>query len=165
MKRSNIFVVRLFFLGLCIFLTGCATDKVAWDLVEYMNQGILSIAELERRPLERYASVRGENYTTDQRIYMALKEEIIPEYKRFLDLLTQIKPKTEEMRKLHWIYVQGTNSIYRGFKIKMIGLKKGDEDLIRVANEEIEEGRIKNEKWRTELMALYEDHGIRQVDK
>ena len=165
LKSCNIFQVRGFIGGVFFFLAGCVADNVAWDLMTYMNQGILSIAELERRPLERYALVRGEHYTTDQRVYTALEEDIIPEYKRFLDLLQQIEPKTEEVRKLHWVYIQGSKCIYRGFKIKMIGLENGDEVLIRWANEEIEKGRKENEKWRMELMSLYKAHGIEQEDK
>lgn len=162
LQSCCIFQALAFIAGVFFFLPACVVDNVAWDLMTYMNQGILNIAELERRPLERYALVRGEYYTTDQRIYTALKEDIIPEYKRFLDLLQQIEPKTEEVRKLHWVYIQGAKSIYRGFKIKMIGLEKGDEVLVGWANEEIERGRKQNEKWRKELAALHEAHGIEQ---
>ena len=53
-------------LVVCFFLIGCATDKVAWDLVNYVNQDILGIAELERRPLERYALARKDKHATEQ---------------------------------------------------------------------------------------------------
>jgi len=147
-------------LVVCFFLLGCATDNVAWDLVNYVNQDILGIAELERRPLERYAVARAETHPTQQGLYNVLKEEVLPEYKRFLKLLKQIEPKTEEVRKLHHIYICGTECIYRGFKTKMAGLEKKDELIIRAANEEIERGRIKNEKWRRELLTLFAAHRI-----
>jgi hypothetical protein len=147
-------------LVVCFFLLGCATDKVAWDLVNYVNQDILGIAELERRPLERYALAREDKHATEQKVYKVLKEDVLPEYKRFFNLLKQIEPKTEEVRKLHHIYIRGTECIYRGFRIKMAGLEKKDELIIRAANEEIERGRIKNEKWRRELLALFKEHGI-----
>ena len=147
-------------LVVCFFLLGCATDKVAWDLVNYVNQDILGIAELERRPLERYALAREDNHATEQKVYNVLKEDVLPEYKRFFNLLKQIEPETEEVRKLHHIYIRGTECIYRGFRTKMAGLEKKDELIIRAANEEIERGRIKNEKWRRELLALFKEHGI-----
>jgi len=160
------FLALLFFGGLlCFFLVSCVTDKVARDLVDYVNQGILSIAELERSSLERYASVRGKNYTTDQRVYEALRDDVIPQYKRFLELLREINPNTEEVRKLHGIYIRGAEDIYRGFKKKMFGLEKKDEHLIRLANEQIEKGREENEKWRRELLALNKAHGIKQEDE
>ena len=144
-------------LGVCFLLLGCATDKVAWDLVDYVNQDLLGIAQLERRPLERYALARRD---TEQRLSKVLKEDVLPEYKRFLALLRQIKPETEEVRRLHQIYIRGTEYIYRGFKTKMLALEKEDENLVRAANDEIEKGRNINEKWRRELLALFESHGI-----
>jgi hypothetical protein len=147
-------------LAVCLFFQGCATDKVAWDLVNYVNQDILGISELERRPLERYALVRKDRHATDQSMFKVLKEDVIPEYRRFLHLLKQIEPETKEVRKLHYIYIRGTECIYKGFKIKMAGLERKDEIIIWAANEEIERGRIKNENWRRELLALFEAHGI-----
>ena len=76
-------------LVVCFFLLGCATDKVAWDLVNYVNQDILGIAELERRPLERYALAREDNHATEQKVYNVLIDDVLPEYKRFFILLKQ----------------------------------------------------------------------------
>jgi hypothetical protein len=159
------FLSLLFFGGLGFFLFSCATDKVARDLVIYVNQGILGIAELERSSLKRYASVRGENYTTDQRVYEALRDDVIPQYKRFLDLLREIKPETEEIRRLHGIYIRGAEYLCKGFKTKMLGLEKKDEHLIRLGNEQIEKGREENERWRNELLALNKAHNIKQEDE
>ncbi len=162
MKRGMPFLPLLFFGGLGFLVFGCATDKVAKDLVTYVNQGILDIAELERSSLDRYAAVRGENYTTDQRVYEALRDDVIPQYKRFLDLLREIKPETEEVRKLHGIYIQGAECLYNGFKTKMLGLEKKDEYLIGLGNEQIEKGRQENERWRNALIALNKAHNIKQ---
>ncbi len=154
------FILTQTLLGVCFFLFACATDKVAWDLVDYVNQDILGIAELERRPLERYTSARGDKDFTEQKLYKALKEDVLPEYKRFYDLLKEIKPKTKEVRRLHYIYIRGTEYIYRGLKTKMIGLEKKDEIIIRSANCEIAKGKEKNKIWRRGLVALFEEHGI-----
>lgn len=165
MKKSNTCLVALFCWGVCFFLLGCVAHEVTLDLIDYVNQGILGIADLEKRSLERYGSVTGKNYTTDERVYKALKHEVIPEYKRFLELLRGINPKTDEVKKLHGIYIRGAQYLYRGFKTKMLGLEKEDEHLIRAGNEQIEKGRIENEKWRKTLMGLYEKYGIAEKEE
>ena len=119
----------LLLLGGIFLLLNCTTDRVTWELTEYVNQDILHIAELEKRSLGRYAAARGEHYTTDENLYHVLKEEVIPEYKRFLGLLRNIQPETEEVKALHYMYVRGTENIYRGFKLKMLGLETNDELL------------------------------------
>ena len=154
------FILTQTVLVVCFFHLGCATDNVAWDLVDYVNQDILGIAELERRPLDRYALARADDHATDQRLSKVLKEDVLPEYTRFLQLLKQIEPKTEEVRQLHYIYICGTEYIYRGFKTKVVGLERKDELIIRAANEKIEKGRGENERWRRELLALFEEYGI-----
>ena len=67
-----------FLLCIIIIFSGCASDKsyvggkltsgpAAADIVNYVNQGLISIAELEEKSLESYASVTGENATTDKK--------------------------------------------------------------------------------------------------
>ena len=125
---------------LCFFFCGCATDKVGMDLVEYVNQGILSISGLEIHALKRYAAVTGKNYTTEDRVYQALKDEVIPEYKRFEHLLGKIHPKTEEVGELHGVYLKGAAYLLEGFKMKMLALETNQKPLMRTANEKIEKG-------------------------
>ena len=152
-------------MGVCLFLVCCASNKAGLELVNYVNQGILGIADLERISLEHYASVTGKNYTTDQRVYDALKDQVIPVYKRFLDGLRDISPKDQALKKLHGIYIRGAELLYSGFKMKMLGIEKKDKNLIILSNEKIEKGRVENERWRKELMALSKQHGVAEEKK
>ena len=80
-------------------LIGCAAHPVAVDLANYVNHGVLRIAELEQKSLERYASVTGENYKSDREVYDALKDRVIPLYTRFTHELRKIRPETDEVKK------------------------------------------------------------------
>src|SRR4030042_3033384 len=109
MARGRISVIASIFL-ICLWITGCASNlggrgivagSGAKDLVNYANQGILNIAELERKSLERYASVIGENYTTDQRVHEEFRDFVIPHYKRFLDGLRKIMPENQEIKTVN----------------------------------------------------------------
>ena len=144
---------------------GCATTRESKDLVNYVNQGVLNIAELERRSLEQYASVTGGNYTTDQRVYEVLRDEVVPLYKRFVDGLRNIQPETEDVKKLHRTYLMGAQQLYEGFKEKMYGIEIGNERIIRSGNEKIEQGRVENEKWRNELEALAKKYKVKEAKK
>ena len=161
MKKIYIVLFLLFFSTLFLFSISYADDeKVPLDLVNYVNQGLLNIAELEKRSLEQYSSVIGENFTTEERVYKALKDDVIPLYKRFVDLLREISPKTKEVRKVHRIYIRGAEFLYDGFKLKMLGLEKKDNDIVIMANKKIEKGREEVKRWRLELIELYKKHGV-----
>lgn len=143
---------------LCAALGGCATDRAAIEMVAYVNQDVLRIAELERRPLERYASVTGDNYRSDQAVREALADFVVPYYGRFVDQLLLIRPEDEELKRLHGIYIQGAWLIYSGFKTKLIGLESGDPIIVRAGNREIEEGQTKTRQWREGLNRLGEKY-------
>ncbi len=165
MKKRNTYLFLPVFLGLFLFTGSCATNRVSHDLVEYVNQGILGIVELEERCLTSYASVIGKNYTTAERVYKALKNDVIPQYGRFVELLREISPETEEVMKLHRIYVRGAEYLLSGFKAKMVGIETKQEPLITTANRQIEKGRIETEKWRRELMNMYQRYGVVEKKK
>lgn len=154
----------LLVLWLVIFVTGCVTNTITMDLAEYVNQGILNISSLEKRAFVSYSSVTGENYTSDQAVYEALKDEVIPIYERFVYLLKKVECPEEEIKQIHVIYIEGSETIERGFKIKLNGLEQSNESSIIKGNEEIIKGYAITEKWRGELLKLYEKYGVRQVD-
>lgn len=155
--------INLYMLA-ALLLVGCAgTDKVGVDLVEYVNQDILGIAQLETRALSRYAAVIGPNYANDRILLTTLNEEVIPLYKRFLDLLRKVNPREDEIRQLHGVYISGAQDLYEGFKIIRTGLETNDPTLIRIANRKIASGRRETERWRTQLMHLYETHGVKSA--
>jgi len=150
---------------LFIFTWSCATNKVSRDLIDYVNQGILGVVELEKRALKGYAFVVGKNFTTAERVYEALKNDVVPQYGRFVVLLREINPETEEVMKLHRIYVRGAEYLLSGFKAKMVGIQTKQEPLITAANRQIEKGRVETEKWRRELMEMYKRYGIVEKKK
>ncbi|MDB9822435.1 hypothetical protein OAC89_01910 [Deltaproteobacteria bacterium] len=155
---------------ICVFLAGCTSDRfgsgsfttgsAAKELVNYVNQGILRIEELEKRSLESYASVTGENYTTDERAYEELKDVVIPIYKRFLDGLKSINPENEDIKRVHGIYIRGAESMYDGFKTKMLGIENKNEPIKIQGNEKIVYGREEIERWQLELEALCKEQGV-----
>jgi hypothetical protein len=157
---SSVFRSLLSSVLVFLFLVGCATDPVATDLAGYLNQGVMNIAELERKALDRYAAVTGNNYTSDESVYNALKDHVIPLYRRFLEGLRNLRPETNEVRDLNRLYVQAAQSMYDGFKLKMVGIEQNETNIVIAGNQKIEEARIQSEKWRSELTALANKHDL-----
>jgi len=151
--------VQLFFS--CFILTGCAENKIAPDLVGYVNFGILDISSLEAEALKKYASVTGDNYTSDSAVYETLKNDVIPVYNKFLEMLKKIRAQTDEVEQLHAIYVQGAETMYKGFVAKKQALEKKDESKLIYANGQIEKGRAETERWRGKLLELCKGYGVK----
>lgn len=161
MRRFSIFIA-LILIGFFNTSSVYANEKVAMDLINYVNQELHNIAAIEKRSLEQYAAVIGKNYTTDERVYKILKKEVIPLYNRFYALLKSINPKTIEVKELHQIYVQAAGNIIEGFKIKMLGLEIKDDSIIVRGNRKIEKGRVGVDEWKEQLIELCDKNGVTQ---
>ncbi|MFC1839072.1 hypothetical protein ACFL1N_05815, partial [Thermodesulfobacteriota bacterium] len=107
-----------------------------------------------------YASVTGENYTTDEKVYEALKDFVIPTYSRFVDNLRNITTEIEDIRRVHGIYIRAAESILEGFKTKMLGIENNDDGIIIQGNKKIEQGSLEIQKWRAELDKLFVEQGV-----
>jgi len=160
--RRNSILNALILIGFFHISSVGASEKVAMDLINYVNQGLHNIAAIEKESLEQYAAVIGENYTTDERVYKILKEEVLPLYNRFYVLLKEIEPKTIEVRELHQIYVKAAGNIYEGFRIKKLGLEVKDDSVIVRGNRKIEKGRVGVDKWKEQLIELCNENGVTQ---
>jgi hypothetical protein len=135
-------------------LISCSGGKISKDIVSYINQDLINISGLENLALTHYAAVTGDHYTSDQEVCAALKENVIPYYKRFLELLRAISPEDPELIRVHTLYIYGATDIYNGFKAKMIGLEGKDEALVLLANRQIESGARQVDQWRVALYQL-----------
>jgi hypothetical protein len=144
---------------------GCAVDPKKEDLANYVNHDMLSIAQIEVVAFERYAAVTGKNYTSDQAVYTALRDEVIPIYKRFSHLLNQIRPEDEEVARAHGLYLKGSRKILKGFELKLSGIAGKDESVILLGNKKIDEGLRDDLKWREQIMALKEERGLKAANR
>jgi len=161
----------IIFICIITIFSNCASDKnytggklipgpAANDIVKYVNQGLIAIAELEQRSLEGYASVTGENATTDKKLFEMLRDFVVPTYKRFLNSLRNIPLENQEVRQVHTTYIKAAESTLEGFQTIMLGSENNDETVIKQGNKKLEEGRVGIDKWRAELDELSKKHGV-----
>ncbi|MCK4390756.1 MAG: hypothetical protein KAV83_11055 [Desulfobacterales bacterium] len=162
MKRIAFFVTCVV---LFLLILGCRDHEGRKQVINYLNNDILRIYELEESTLKWYTSVTGKNYTGDQALYEALKDRVIPTYSRFVNLLQQIHTSNDNLRRLHHIYVQSARSFQTGFGILLSAIEKKDPSLAQLANRYITEGRQKGERWQKEFSALCQKNGIKIVFK
>jgi hypothetical protein len=168
MKSAHYSIIFIFIISL---ISGCSSDKnynggklitgpAAADIVNYVNQGLISIRELEVKAIESYESVAGENFTTNKRLFETLRDFVVPTYKRFVTGLKNIPIKNQEVRQVHSTYIKAAESNLEGFQTIMIGTEKGDVSITKQGNKKLEEGRDEIEKWNAELNELCKKNGV-----
>jgi len=144
---------------------GCAVDPKKESLVNYVNSDILAIASIESVAFERYATVTGKNYTTDQAVYIALRDEVIPVYKRFNNLLNQVRIDDEVVARVHGHYVKGSRKILKGFETKLYGISAKDDTVTELGNKTIDAGIKEALVWREEILALAKERKLKDINR
>ncbi|KMJ59154.1 lipoprotein [Bacillus sp. LL01] len=162
MKRQ----LCLFTLIFIMLLSACSnTDPVKDDLINYVNTELPSVADLEWEAIDSYSSVSGQNYTDDWTMHETLDTITLPAYEEFITKLENIRPKSEEVREIHEIYIEGSNAQLQGFKKIRVALELQDHDKIFEANEHLDHGRAKLREFQTKLEDLMEEHGVEYEDE
>ena len=92
---------------LSVVCFGWSQDPVQEDLLNYINTELPTVADLETEAMQKYESVTGDNYTDDFVLYETLSNEIIPTYRKFVEGLEELKPKTKRGSRTTWIICGG----------------------------------------------------------
>ncbi|MGW8442674.1 hypothetical protein ACWGXJ_17105 [Paenibacillus sp. S33] len=162
MKKLSVFM-----LVFCCFsiLAACSTDPVKKDLITYVNDGMLPLAQDEKAVTEKYEAVTGDNFTDDVTLYNALKDDIIPGYTKFVDKLEAVKTETPEVRAVHETYIKAASTQKEAF-IKMLdALDKQDLNLINESNTKLSEGRKLFRDFGEQVNTLAKEHDVEMNKK
>lgn len=162
MKLKKILII--FFTSMLIFLSaGCKTasvdDPIKNDLLVYVDS-VSEAMTLEENALKYYRSVAHEKYEQDN-THIVIKKIVIPKYTEFIAELENIKPKTEEVKKLHEIYTKVAYTRLKAFTQMQEGFEKKDGKLIKETDKILGEAQNTVEEYKRQLIKLGEEHNIK----
>jgi hypothetical protein len=132
------------------------------DLLTYINDCISTIVEYESTAAVSYASVSGENYTSDLDMYKALTDVVIPNYRKLAEGLDgfSVKLKTDECRKLNEKYIEAVKTNMSAFIILENLLDTQDASKAEGFTERLEKGQMLMGEWQAEFQALCNENGV-----
>ncbi|AUO07935.1 hypothetical protein NS115_22640 [Paenibacillus jamilae] len=155
--------LTVFMLVLCCFsiLSACSTDPVKKDLITYVNDGMLPLAQDEKAVTEKYESVTGDNFTDDEILYNTLRDDIIPEYTKYLDKVEAVKTETPEVRAVHETYIKAVSTQKEALITMVDALEKGDLNLINEGNTKLSEGKKLFRDFGEQVNTLAKEHDVK----
>lgn len=148
------------FLLMLFLLSGCG-DPVQDDLLNYVNEKMPALGKEETKILGKYEDVTGPNYTDDQKLYDALKVEIIPAYNQYIEDLESVKIETEELRKIHEDYIEAANIQASAFLTVITALENQDSGLINEANQKLNTARKMMRDYQNAVEKLAKEHDVK----
>ncbi|MTI49350.1 hypothetical protein [Sporosalibacterium faouarense] len=150
-------IVLLGILTIIIFAVIGCSNTTKDDLLNYTNDKLPRITNLEGEALDEYQSIISQDDYSYQILYSSLKDSIIPKYTQFVEKLEAISLNTEEVKSIHSLYVQGAKKQLEA----LTSLKEGIEEK---SNEKIDKtGELLKES--KELMNEYNDKVLKLADE
>lgn len=155
------FIVTIVALLMCVaMLAGCGSDPVQDDLINYINNQVKPIAELENKVTTEYAAIKGDSKADDAAFAAKLKDVIIPANNELIAKAKATVPATEEVKKVHDKYIASVNAQNEAFVILLEAAQKNDEELVKTANEKLTVSEKISKEYLADLEALKKEHGV-----
>jgi len=144
-----------------LLLSGCFSDPVQDDLLNYVNKEMKQAGKLEAAAVSAYEGVSGANYQDDQTMYDALTKEVIPNYNEFIKELDSVNIETDELQEIHEIYIEGADIQYKAFVTIKQALEEQDPALVQEANDMLADARDHIRDYKNKLNKLAKDHDVK----
>lgn len=142
-------------------LAGCAkADPVQDDLINYINNQLPALVELEKKVTTEYAASTGTNFIDDATLAARLKNVVIPASDALLTKAKAIAPATEEVRKVHSKYIASITEQSEAFNLLLQACQKHDEAMVKTVNEKLTHSETVSNEYLADLTALKKAHKV-----
>jgi len=136
------------------------TNAKQEDLLNYLNQELPRAAGIESQVVSSFEGVTGENYTDDDTMLKALRDEVIPASKRLIEAVEAIVPAEQELRDIHKIYVDAVKLQDVAFAMYVTALEQQDRDIVERANDKLSAGVAGKEDYVAKRLAYATANGV-----
>jgi len=142
-------------------LAGCGkSDPVQDDLLNYINNQVPTVVDLEKKVATEYASTTGTNYTDDATLAAKLKDVIIPASDELITKTKAIIPATDEVSKIHSKYIAAITGQHEAFNLLLQAVQTNDAALVTTVNEKLATAGTVSKEYVADLQALKKEHEV-----
>ncbi|MBQ7383804.1 MAG: hypothetical protein IJV72_03325, partial [Clostridia bacterium] len=103
-------------------------------------------------------------FEDDETMYAFLLESVIPKSRELVEKAESISVETEEVRKIHELYLSAINQQNQAFTIMLSALESGDFETIALANEKLDEARASMREHNAALENLAKENDVELID-
>ena len=158
MSKKIMFLSVLVFL--CVVVASGCENKQQTELLDYINKEIPPIGELEKKVLDEYEAVSGDNFSNDQVMQDALRNEIIPNSSKLIDTAETVVIVNKQLRDVHEIYIAAINKQHNAFNLVVNALDTADAEMVSKANILLSEARSGMRNFVSEINNLKMEYNV-----
>ena len=161
MKKMLSFTVVIILSMMCI--VGCGGDPKQEELLNYVNgDDGKEMYELQKKLIESYGSVTGDNYKDDDTMYQEFEKNTITYANDLNEKATKIASSIEDEKlgAAHEKYLKYTSTMQSALTKFVEALKEQDPEKATAANDLISEANQYSMDYNDELEKLASEYGV-----
>lgn len=154
------------YLLICITLTllfGCTNSKKQNEILDYVNNDLVMLGEIETKMLNSYNAVSGNNYESDLKLYEELSNNTI-NYARELNVkaseIAQKYMSNAEILDVHTVYLNYTTNYLNAMSYILTAIETQNREMTIKANNEINSANSTSLLFRGKLNDLCDKYKI-----
>ena len=161
MKTLKKILVMCMTLVVMVGVTGCVDSDKQERLIQFINVDLSEAKELETEANELYTNNVGDNYESDEALYNALKDTIVPNYEKMVKVVSSIDlGEYTEFNELKSLIIQYWSKKLEAFNKMIDALEAQDSDRVTKANDLLGEAEDIYKKYESELEKLEKEYDI-----
>ena len=133
---------------------------MANSIVDYINNDLVEVLELESEYLDYYDAVTGENFSNDGDFYVALIDNILPAISKLVEVSESIEPEVKEIADIHNTYIDAVKTQTEALMILMKALEESNVDGVTEANLKMQTANNSRALFEEELVKLAEEYNV-----
>ncbi|MDV2887180.1 hypothetical protein RYX45_18505 [Alkalihalophilus pseudofirmus] len=140
-------------------LAGCGTSTTQEALINYTNEDLIPLIEIEDEATSRFNSI-GQHFTTDYDLAQRIEEEVIPLYEDLVTGLNNVNVQNEEIEEAHQIFLEGSMLQLEGMTKIVEAIQSNDQQMAEEAHRLLEQGEVLVTQFSNELSELYQAYNV-----
>ena len=176
MIKTKQLLITIFLISSLILLPGCSNNNqdvsinkenttststsIPNDLLNYINNELPKIAQVETIVTDGYNNLIEEEYIDNFTIFKILSDSIIPNSRKLIEEAELIQPSTKEVREIHELYINAITQQDSAFTLMLSALENQDYEVLTKANEKLNEGRKAIRDYTYEIESLAKSNNV-----
>lgn len=159
---------KIIYMLLCVTVivsfTGCGKkkDEVREDLLVFVQDDLPKLETIKAVAVNKYNEMANSEAVIDKDdLVSSLRDEIIPTYETFIDQLSSVETKTDEVKKIKEEYLEAANIQLEAFKDIITALENHDSNVLDEFEAKNKEACTCYDTYKADLVALGSEHNLK----
>lgn len=135
-------------------------EETQKEIVNFINNDIAKVSAYETEANDELATVSGDNYSSEDKLYDVLTNKVIPTYEKAVSEAKNIQVNSSELEPLKKQMEDATSTYYEALQLEKEALEKDNEELFGKSNAKAQEYLLMLKDYHEDMAKLAKKYDI-----